>query len=393
MLALKTASQLTWGELQFIENPISAKRTIQTNNGSAFNSEPIRNGKDYNLPDAFTQRMDPYSEVNRKLEDGHVFLVNTGTISPLLKNLKITEQQTTQCDIMPGQTLMCVSMVNAMLRQVRVPHITGVIREEPAEGKTDKQEEQKKEREKHIILLNLEGQNDRPLPIKHNITLVVENTSQSHLAVRQLKEVIYDGFSRVFSSEKGDQFKVYAISDSMLDVRKDLNDNKNLSQSESSGLIAALEETGTETRSDGVILHNMKYVVPVPLSLNVRYEFARFERNTSSDVLVLNHEGSDWSQAIYVAKQPKNVINKEDDWITVRFENLPEKGKFSLYQQNQKTHASPVTLFSDLEYADIVKPPVEDEVKTVDKIEASQDDANISEKALQWDDWLESRWA
>jgi len=111
------------------------------------------------------------------------------------------------------------------------------------------------------------------------------------------------------------------------------------------------------------------------------------------DVLVLDHEDSDWSQAIYVAKQPNKVVDKEDSWITVKFENLPEKGKFSLYQQNQKTHASPVTLFSELEYADIVKPPVEDEIKTVDKIEASQDDADLTEQSLQWDEWLESRWA
>ena len=323
MLALKTASQLTWGELQFIENPISAKRTIQTNNGSAFNSEPIRNGKDYNLPDAFTQRMDPYSEVNRKLEDGHVFLVNTGTISPLLKNLKITEQQTTQCDIMPGQTLMCVSMVNAMLRQVRVPHITGVIREEPAEGKTDKQEEQKKEREKHIILLNLEGQNDRPLPIKHNITLVVENTSQSHLAVRQLKEVIYDGFSRVFSSEKGDQFKVYAISDSMLDVRKDLNDNKNLNQSESSGLIAALEETGTETRSDGVILHHVTYKVP-----NNFIEIELLDEDDQPEAgeayLVLNKDGKQLAKGNLDENGYAQVERIEVDEVRLIFPNFDQ---------------------------------------------------------------------
>ena len=262
MLALKTASQLTWGELQFIENPVSAKRTVESNNGSSFNCQPIHYAKDYNLPDSFTRRMDPYSEIHKKLDDGQVFLVNSGTINPLLSNLKITDQQTTQCTVAHGQNLMFMNAVDAMLRQVRVPHITGVVRQEPAEDKAEPQEAPKKEREKHIILLNLEGQNDRPLPIKHNITLVVENTSSGSLSVRQLKDVIYDGFSRIFSSEKGDKFKVYAIPDSMLDVRKDLNQNKNLIASESAGLIAALEETGTETRSDGVILHHVTYKVP-----------------------------------------------------------------------------------------------------------------------------------
>jgi len=262
MLALKTARDLNWGELKFIENPMNAIRTIESNNGSGFNCEPIINAKEYNLPDNSTRRMDPYSEIRRKLENGHVFLVNTGTITPLLTELKITDKQATKCTIRQGQTPMFMNAVDAMLRCVPVPHITGVVRQEPAEAKTDKQEVPKKEREKHIILLNLEGQNDRPLPIKHNITLVVENTSQGLFPVRQLKEVIYDSFSRVFTSEKSDQFKIYAITDSMLDVKKDLNENKNLVASESNNRIAALEETGTETRSDGVILHHVKYLVP-----------------------------------------------------------------------------------------------------------------------------------
>jgi hypothetical protein len=91
---------------------------------------------------------------------------------------------------------------------------------------------------------------------------VVENTTQSSLPVRQLKEVIYDSFSRVFTAEQGDSFKVFAVSDNMLDVRKDLNENKTLAASEANGLIAALQETGVETRADGVILHHVKYPVP-----------------------------------------------------------------------------------------------------------------------------------
>ena len=323
MLALKTASQLTWGELQYIENPISAKRTVESNNGSSVNSQPIHYAKDYNLPDAFTRRMDPYSEIHKKLDDGQVFLVNRGTINPLLTDLKITDQQTTQCTVAHGQNLMFKNAVDAMLRLVPVPHITGVVREEPAEGKTDKQEEQKKEREKHIILLNLEGQNDRPLPIKHNITLVVENTSQSHLAVRQLKEVIYDGFSRVFSSEKGDQFKVYAISDSMLDVRKDLNDNKNLSQSESSGLIAALEETGTETRSDGVILHHVTYKVP-----NNFIEIELLDEDDQPEAgeayLVLNKDGKQLAKGNLDENGYAQVERIEVDEVRLIFPNFDQ---------------------------------------------------------------------
>jgi hypothetical protein len=239
-----------------------AKTTVERNNGNSVNGEPIHNANNYNLPDAFTRSFDPYSDIHYKLENGHVFLVNTSTTNPLLKNLKISDKQTTQCTIMPGQTLMFKNAVNAMLSYVRVPHITGVVRQEPAQGNADKQPEQKIEREKRVILLDLTGQNDRPLPIKHNITLFVENTTQGSSAVRQLNDVIYNPFSRVFTTEKGDGLKVYAIPDSLLDVKKDLNENKNLSQSESAGLISALEETGQETRADGAILHHMKYEVP-----------------------------------------------------------------------------------------------------------------------------------
>jgi hypothetical protein len=91
---------------------------------------------------------------------------------------------------------------------------------------------------------------------------VVENTTQSSLPVRQLKEVIYDSFSRVFTAEQGDSFKAYAVSDNMLEVKKDLNANKNLSASVANGQISELSVTGTETRADGVILHHVKYEVP-----------------------------------------------------------------------------------------------------------------------------------
>jgi len=66
----------------------------------------------------------------------------------------------------------------------------------------------------------------------------------------------------VFSTEKGDKLKVYAIPDSLLEARKDLNDNKSLALSESKGLISALEETGQETRQDGATLHHITYKVP-----------------------------------------------------------------------------------------------------------------------------------
>ncbi|MFY0642793.1 MAG: hypothetical protein JXR16_17210, partial [Bermanella sp.] len=152
------------------------------------------------------------------------------------------------------------SAFRSALRHIPVPKPMGVLRDEPKPAQA-KQEQTKVEREKHVILLNLEGQNDRPLPLKHNITLYVENTTQGTTAARQLSEVIYNPYSKVFSTEKGDGLKVYAIPDSLLEVRKDLNKNKNLADSESKDLIKALTETGQETRADGAILHHFTYPI------------------------------------------------------------------------------------------------------------------------------------
>jgi hypothetical protein len=388
MLALKKASDLSWGELKLIENPLTAKNIIESNHGKKVGGEAIHNANNFNLPKAGSRSFDPYGEIHRNLENGAVFLVNSSTTNPVLKNINISEQQRTVCDIAHGQNAMFVNAANAMLARVQVPSVSGVIRQEPSQATNDKPAEQKKEREKHIILLNLEGQNDRPLPIKHNITLVVENTSQGNLPVRQLKEVIYDGFSRVFSSEKGDVFKVYAISDAMLDVKKDLNDNKNLSQSESAGLISALEETGTETRSDGVILHNMKYVVPVPLSLHVGYEFG--SKLNKGAVLILQHEDSEWTQSIHLSAGPKERRVEDGDrgWLNVNFEDLPESGKFSLVLHHTNDGSSDVSFFSGVSVEDLPNLFKFESLPLADPIDIPDENLEWADEAKQQEDWL-----
>ena len=166
MLSLKTTHELNWGELQYIENPMVAKTTVERNNGQSVNGEPIHNANNYNLPDAFTRSIDPYSEIHHKLENGHVFLVNTSTTNPLLKNLKISDKQTTQCTIMPGQTLMFKNAVNAMLRYVRVPQISGALRQEPSgsatvveqpEEQSKKEKTKKKEEPSYKISIGVQG--------------------------------------------------------------------------------------------------------------------------------------------------------------------------------------------------------------------------------------------
>jgi hypothetical protein len=262
MLTLKKGHELNWFDLKYIESPLMAKRTVQSNHGTHFGGEIIHNGNEHGLPDNRSKVFEPYGAIDNKLDNGQVFLINHSTQMPVIAQLEITANNTPKWKLNQGQNLMFLNALDAALNRVQVPKPYGVLRDEPAAPAENQTSAEKTVREKHIFLLDLEGQNDRPLPPKHNITLVVENTTQSSLPVRQLKEVIYDSFSRVFTAEQGDSFKAYAVSDNMLEVRKDLNENKTLAVSEANGLIAALQETGVETRADGVILHHVKYPVP-----------------------------------------------------------------------------------------------------------------------------------
>ena len=262
MLALKTASELKWGELQYIENPNTAKNTIERNHNKKIGGDPIINAKLYNLPKAISSKVSPYDEIHRKLENGSVFLVNMGTINPVLKNLKISDQKTTQCDIVHGQSETFKNAADAMLKLVPVPQVSGVVRQEPTKGKAEKQEENKKEREKHVVLLDIDGDENKPLPNKHTLTLYIENTTKSVRASRKILDVVKDQFSSVFLLDPGEKISVYAIADHMHEVREDLKKNKNIKESDAKGLIKPLTEDSQETRQhDGALIHKFKYQI------------------------------------------------------------------------------------------------------------------------------------
>jgi hypothetical protein len=260
MLALKYSHQLSWGELRFIEDPMHAIRTVESEHGRRIGGKNIQNAHLHDLPNGDDRRFDPYRFLKTKLENGEVFLVNHSTMVPAITSLEIDADGNPKYTFRNSTSQYFHSAFRSALWHIPIPKPMGVLRDEPKPEQA-KQEQEKIEREKHIILLNLEGQNDRPLPLKHNITLYVENTSQGGVAVRQLSNVIYNPYSKVFSTEKGDGLKVYAVPDSLVEVRKDLNTNKNLADSESKGLIKALSETGQETRADGAILHHFTYPI------------------------------------------------------------------------------------------------------------------------------------
>jgi len=154
MLALKTGHQLTWGDLQFIEVPMVAKQTLKANHGVKVGGDSIINAKDHNLPDERSRSFDPYSEIDFKLDNGNVFLVNSNTSNPVFTRLEITEHNTAIWEITHSQTAMFENSIDATMRHIPVPKVHGVLRQE-AKDAPAKNEEQKPQKEKLITIAKI----------------------------------------------------------------------------------------------------------------------------------------------------------------------------------------------------------------------------------------------
>jgi len=259
MLVLKKGHELYWRDLPYIESPLMAKRTLQSNHGIHIGGEPVHNAAEHGLPDNRSKVFEPFGAINDKLDNGQVFLVNTSTQMPVIARLEIISDSSAKWELHNGPNLMFLNAINAALHRVQVPKQFGILRNEPAQPANNQPATKKAVLEKHIILLNIDAKENQPLPSKYNITLYVENTSKGCMATRKRSDVIYDQFSSVFKMDTAEQLSVYAIPDYMEAVRKDLQDNKDLKESESKGLIKSLKEISQETRSDGVIIHTMEY--------------------------------------------------------------------------------------------------------------------------------------
>ncbi|EAT13276.1 hypothetical protein HF888_07270 [Bermanella marisrubri] len=393
MLELKYSHELTWGDLKYLETPRDALRTIERVHGSKFTLEFIRNAHRHSLPKFGTHKVhNGYNTIQRSLENGNAFLVNRQTQSPILRTLELKEGgQEVEWTLRSHVNDMLRNTLRTVIDRVEKPKPMGVHRQAPSQGNQQNNDNQPPEREKHRILLDLKGQNGRPLPDKHNVTIFVENTTQSKRACKQLNDVIHNPFSKRFITEKGDAFKVYVIPSALQPVVDDLKINGNVSQSESEGLISALSETGQETDTDGSILHHFKYEVPVPLNLKLEAWYSNENEISASDVYILLHDDSDWTQVVYLAKDRKQVLVKDGLTNIIEFQGLPEKGKFTLIKQHQNKHASPITIFSGSSYKDITKDVKPKEWSVGNKIE--NEDKTASETiSNDWDSWLESSW-
>lgn len=243
--------------------------------------------------------------------------------------------------------------------------------------------------ERHMFLLEVESENDVPLPVKAYITLVAFNKTQDSRPVQQVNDVVWDFESRIFRAKPGDSFEVFAITDQMKVVKKDLRDNNNLSRSVSDKLISALEVTDTFTRADDVIVHTVKYVIPEVRSLIVNYEYGKHDSKPKNDILVLVHEDSDWMQTVYIGSNNAkgDVAFNDDGWVKTTFEGIPKKGKFSLYSENRNSNASPVTMFSDMTESELMKKPAYI-VEAVAEVDEKEEDLSMLGETFQWEDWL-----
>lgn len=261
MLVLKFARELIWSDLKKIEAPSNALRTIQKVHGSKFTLESIRNAHRHDLPSPKFKSINPYGKIQKQLEDGRVFLMNTHTQAPALKTLELLENDDVNWSLRGHQSSTYQISMRGIISRVQKPKLYSVLRDEPAAPKDDKPQKDEPVYEYHKVLLEVEGSNNRPLPKKHNVTLMANNTTKSSRIVKQSKNVIDDPFSRKFRTEKGDTFKVYVVPDVHNELMNQVNKIGDLARCESDGLISALKETGQETDGEGTILHHFKYVV------------------------------------------------------------------------------------------------------------------------------------
>lgn len=243
--------------------------------------------------------------------------------------------------------------------------------------------------ERHMFQLEVESENDAPLPEKFYISLVAFNKTQDTRPVLQVNDVVWDFESRIFRAKPGDSFEVFAITEQMKEVKRDLRENNSLNQSVNDQLIAPLEITGSFNRADDVVVHTVKYVIPEVRPLIINYEYGKHDSKPEDDILVLIHEDSDWMQTIYVgSNNVKGDVEFHDDgWVKVTFEDIPKEGKFSLYSENRNSNASPVTMFSNKTEPELMAKPeyITEAVADIDEIE---EDLTMLGETFEWEEWL-----
>jgi hypothetical protein len=246
--------------------------------------------------------------------------------------------------------------------------------------------------ERHMFQLEVESENDAPLPEKFYINLVAFNKTQDTRPVLQVNDVVWDFESRIFRAKPGDSFEVFAITEQMKEVKRDLRENNSLNQSVNDQLITPLEITGSFNRADDVVVHTVRYVVPEVRILVVEQEFGSHLGSPHHEMFVLQHEDSVWVQRIEVSKgaSSKQVSILNEGWVRVEFLDIPKTGKFSLISIAMDQQSSPIVHFNGKTYDELMETAVIDDLVTeqsdVTPLAVDDDVAAMDE----YDNWLDN---
>jgi hypothetical protein len=404
MAELIHAKFLSWRHLHLLEDPFFAKSDVESAVNIHKSRGMARNRGISNFQSWLDRTSMPLGELNyavlNSLKNGTSYYVHRHTEKPRrpLVFWKSTDSKNDSFFGINGSWEVHDYVAPPLRNKLRIllkridPPKPVVIRKIPAASpqQTAPVDDTPRD-ERHMFLLEVESENDVPLPVKAYITLVAFNKTQDSRPVQQVNDVVWDFESRIFRAKPGDSFEVFAITDQMKVVKKDLRDNNNLSRSVSDKLISALEVTDTFTRADDVIVHAVKYVIPEVRSLIVNYEYGKHDSKPKNDVLVLVHEDSDWIQTVYVGKNNEkgDVLFEDDGWVKLSFENIPKKGKFSLYNESKNSNASPTTMFSSMTEADLLKEITYTPESSSVVDEKAEDHSTLGE-TLKWEEWLEN---
>lgn len=248
--------------------------------------------------------------------------------------------------------------------------------------------------ERHMFALEVEGENDTPIPDNKKITLVGFNKKQNTVPVEEDKKLEQEVYSQIFRAKQGDHFEVFVIPERMTAVKQDLKDNRNLQKSVREKSISPLKIVDNYTRADNVMVHVAKYVVPENHVLVIEQEFGAHLSGPYHEMFVLQDEDSDWVQRIEVTKglsSPQTEL-KADGWVRLQFEDIPKKGTFSLYSVAMDKQSSPVVHFNAQTTEDLKEEKVVDDLQTAASDAEKLEDDDNAIAMNEFDSWLDD-WA
>jgi len=319
MAELISPAMLAWRHLPQLEDPFFVRSQVEAaaNHHQAgvqsYNRHSVSNFSDWlRQSGVSTEELSQY--VLRSLEQGEVFYVHTINEKPIRPLVFWQESEETQAsDSFYGYNghWQVYSYVKPAIRnklqfllQTLRPPKPVVVRKAASSAVQKNPAAQPKVKERHQFVVNIEAAKGCELPAEVPVTLVVLNTNKERVPVKQINDLIWNSESRVFRAEQGDSFEAFVIRERQKDVRKDLNDNKNLKASVAADLIAPLSISNTYTRNDDVIVHEVTYEVPnhyLEIELvdedDIPEAFARYQVFDLNDELYAEGELDDQGRA------------------------------------------------------------------------------------------------